>query len=152
MIDGCKFPPALSIGCRVWTELGYIDHGPYDGSKITIPPKQGGKITATQKPYYSMDDLLYTVQWDNGQVSKHYARELFRIGRFQSRVEFEQAIEPVGPAEITVGPKGGFRHAKLELVYDGNRQKVEIFDRDTWVRLIEPLVVRSGYLVLKIKE
>jgi hypothetical protein len=43
-----------------------------EGPKIDIAPNMGGTITGTEKPYLTMDQLLYTVRWDNGQVSKHY--------------------------------------------------------------------------------
>jgi hypothetical protein len=138
------FPPTLVVGSRVWTSNGYNDHGPVDGPKIDIAPNQGGTITATQKPYFTMDDLLYSVRWDNGQESKHYYRELFSIGRFQSRVEFEQAIKPFGVAELTLGPAGGFRHARFELEYDGKHQTVEIYNRDLWIECVEALVKKAG--------
>jgi hypothetical protein len=84
------------------------------------------------------------VRWDDGQVSKHYSGKLFCIGRFQSRAEFEQAIKPAGVAELTVGPAGGFRHARLELEYDGKYQTVELYDGAFWQECVEPVVKQSG--------
>jgi hypothetical protein len=115
-----------------------------EGPKIDIPPKQGGTLSATHKPYYTMDQLLYTVRWDNGQVSKHYSRELFCIGRFQSWAEFEKAVKVTGAVELTVVLAGGFRSVRFELEYDGQPQTAELLDRDLWLRCIEALVRKSG--------
>ncbi len=138
------FPPRPIVGNRVWTVRGYANHGPVDGPKVDIAPNQGGTITDTQKPYYTMDHLLYTVRWDNGQVSKHYYRELFCIGRFQNRTEFEQAIKPAGAVEVTVGPAGGFRHVRFEVEYDGKHQAIELDDRGFWLECVEAIVKKTG--------
>jgi hypothetical protein len=140
------FPPRLIVGNRVWTASGYRDHGPEYGPKVNIAPNQGGTITASQENSYTrlLGDLLLTVRWDDGQVSKHYSGKLFCIGRFQSRTEFDQAIKPVGVAELTVGPAGGFRHALLELEYDGKYQTVELYDGAFWQECVEPVVKQSG--------
>ena len=138
------FPPALTVGSRVWTDQGYQNHGPIEGPKSDIAPGQGGTITAVEKPYLTMDHLLYAVQWDNGQVSKHYGKELFCIGPFQNRREFEKAIKPAGTVELTVGPAGGFRNARFDLEYDGQFQTVEVADRRLWLGCVEPLVRNAG--------
>ena len=143
------FPPTLAVGSRVWTANGYPNHGPLDGPKVDIAAAQGGTVTAAQKMYLTMDNSLYTVEWDNGQASKHYYRELLCIGRFQDLKEFEQAIRPAGAATLTVGPKGGFRHVQLELEYDGLRQTVELYDRDLWQQYVERLVRSSGCEITK---
>jgi hypothetical protein len=147
--DTQTFPPELIVGSRVWTELGYRDHGPIEGPKVEIVPRQGGTISHVVKPYYTMDRLLYTVCWDNGLVSKHYENELFCIGRFRNRVEFEMAIKPKGEVELTVGPAGGFRNARFEVEYDGQVQTAEVHDRRLWLECIEPL---STKLRLNIKK
>src|SRR5271170_5081768 len=105
------FPPTLIVGNRVWSEHGYDNHGPNEGPKVDISPRQAGTITAVDKPYSTMDQLLYSVRWDGGQVSRHYESELFCIGPFQSRTKFEEAIKPEGIVELTVGPGDGFRSA-----------------------------------------
>ena len=110
-----RLPPQLDVGSRVWTTRGYRDHGPSDGPKIDIAPNMGGTITGTECPYSTMDSLLYTADWDNGQTSKHYSKGLFCIGHFQSRSEFEAAINLAGTVELTLGPQCGFRHAKITL-------------------------------------
>jgi hypothetical protein len=110
---GKAFPPLLDVGSRVWTGRGYTDHGPLERPRVSIEPQTGGTVTAIERPYSTIESLLYTVQWDNGQISKHYSNGLFCIGRFHSLLEFEAAIRFTGPVELTVGPQGGFRHAKL---------------------------------------
>lgn len=139
-----QFPPPLKIGTRVWTTGGYHDHGPIEGPKTNIAPNMGGTITATESPYYTIDLLLYTVCWDNGQISKHYASGLFCIGRFQTRTEFEAAINVSGPVELTLGPQGGFRHARVRLEYDGHPQEVEIHDRGLWIDCLERLARKNA--------
>lgn len=137
------FPPQLSIGSRVWSDNGFLDHGPAEGPKVSITSNQGGTVTETQKPYHTYDFLLYTVQWDNGQTSKHYSKDLLCIGKFQSRSEFEAAIRPTGSVALAVGPAGGFRSARFELEYDGQRQTVNVLDQRLW-KLIEPIVDQLG--------
>jgi len=140
------FPPRLIVGNRVWTTSGYRDHGPEYGPKVDIAPNQGGTITASQENAYTkiIGDLLHTVLWDNGQVSKHYPKEILCVGRFKSRREFEDAIQPTGVAELTVGPAGGFRHVRLELEYDGKQQSVELSDGVFWQEFVEPIVKKFG--------
>ena len=147
----CKFPPPLTIGTRVWTTGGYHDHGPVEGPKVNILPDMGGTITATESPYYSIDSLLYTVRWDNGQTSKHYANGLFCIGRFQTRTEFEAAINICGPVAVTLGPQGGFRHVRVCFEYDGHPQQVEIYDRNLWIDCLERIVRESALQIQTIK-
>ena len=147
--DTDTFPPTLAVDNRVWTENGYQNHGPQEGPKVNIAGTQGGTIVKLEKPYGTMDQLLYTVRWDNGQVSKHYEKELFCIGPFQSRAEYEGAIKPIGDIELTVGPAGGFRSARFELEYDGEIQKANVQNRKLWLECIEPLVKKR---TLKITE
>ena len=35
---------------------------------------------AVEKPYMTYDFLLYTVKWDQGEVSKHYEKDLIPLG------------------------------------------------------------------------
>jgi hypothetical protein len=140
-----RFPPPLAVGARVWTEHGYHDHGPLEGPKVNVSRRQGGVITATEKPYYTMDHLLYTVRWDNGQISKHYAKGLFCIGRFQTRKEFKAAIQFDGDIHVTLGPQGGFRGAEMKVCYDGTSMDGRLYqaDRDLWLEFLEPLAKRQ---------
>lgn len=144
------FPPPLIIGSRVWTESGYKAHGPREGPKVDIPEHLGGTIVSTEQPYYTMDQLLYSVRWDSGQLSKHYAKELFGIGRFMTRTEFEAAIKPLGPVELILGPQGGIRQARLTVEYDGCHQLCEI-DRALWLACIERIVKNAGLEVVSNK-
>jgi len=137
------FPPPLRMGSRVWTTHGYRDHGPLEGPQINVAPNMGGTISAINRRYFTMDLLLYTVQWDNGQVSKHYENGLFCIGRFQTPSEFEAAINITGPVELTVGPQGGFRQVKVALEYDGQPQDVCIYDRGIWFDCLEALAKKN---------
>src|SRR5687768_14885832 len=57
-----KFPPPLAIGSRVWTNVGFRQHGPIEGPKQDIEGPQGGEIVAAQKPWMTTDQLLYTVR------------------------------------------------------------------------------------------
>ena len=139
-----QFPPTLAAGNRVWTDHGFQDHGPSEGPRVDIAANQGGIVTHTEKPYHTMDQLLYVVRWDNGEVSKHYDKELFCIGHFQNRGDFEAAIRPTGEVSLTVGPAGGFRNAEFELEYDGHAQTAEVTDRRLWLECIEPVVKRLG--------
>ena len=64
---------------------GYPDHGPMEGPKVSIPADTGGSIVDTEKPYRTMDQLLYVVRWDTGQTSKHYFKQLCGIGQYAIR-------------------------------------------------------------------
>lgn len=139
------FPPPLAVGSRVWTEDGYYDHGPLEGPKVNIPRRTGGVITNTERPYYTMDHVLYTVQWDNGQLSKHYSTGLFCIGRFQTRTEFEAAIQFVGEIHLTLGPRRGFKGVQMRVQYDGTSMDGRLYkdDRDLWNNFFERLAKRQ---------
>jgi len=130
----------------VWTEQGYLNHGPSGGPKIDVAANQGGTITdARESTHFITGPMLYTVRWDDGKTSKHYADELFCIGRFQTWKEFEAAIKPTGAVEVTLGPSGGFRGVKLDLEYDGRAQTAMLskHNKGLWLECVEPLVKRS---------
>jgi len=139
------FPPHLAVNARVWTEHGFHDHGLQEGPRVSIPPKQSGAVAAAEQPYRTIDFLLYTVRWDNGQVSKHYYKELLCIGRFQNRKGFEAAIRFIGEIHVTQGPQGGFRHAEMQVEYDGTLMsgRFDQEDRSTWNDFFEPLAKRQ---------
>jgi len=138
-----RFPPVLENGTRVWTETGYPDHGPLEGPKQDIPGPQGGTVVAINKPWLTMDQLLYTIQWDSGHESKHYGGKLCSIGRFRTRLQFEDASRVVS-LDVVVGPKGGFRSARYSVEYDGNRISGQTFSREDWRDVLEPLAKRDG--------
>lgn len=135
--DTNTFPPTLAVDNRVWTKDGYKGHGPPEGPRVDITGNQGGTVVKTDKPYSTMDHLLYTVRWDKGQVSKHYEKDLFCIGPYQSRAEFEGAIKPTGDVELTVGPARGFRSARFELEYGGKIQIASVQNRKLWSECID---------------
>lgn len=146
------FPPAIEKGCRVWTEYGYHQHGPVDGPKQDIMGPQAGEVTGTEKPYYTMDQLLYSVLWDNGQTSKHYYQELFSIGRFNTRAEFEAAFKLKGEITMKVGPRGGFRSITFHVEYDGRLIEWETRDRGVWKGVIEPAATRDRIEIIRLTE
>ena len=147
------FPPALILGCRVWVgSFGYPQHGPVDGPKQDIAGPQGGEIIATEKPYSTFDFLLYTVRWDNGQISKHYEKELFSIGRFKDRQAFEAAFKLRSIVKMKVGPRGGFRSVSFRVRYDGDLIDAETSQREISTSVIEPAAARDGKRIVKVKD
>jgi len=120
-----------------------------DGPKVNIAGEQGGTVQGTTKPYLTMDQLLYTVRWDNGQTSRHYAKGLLCIDRFATLDEFRAAIIPREPVELTLGPRGGFREATVPLIYDGETYTAHLFqgDRAIWDGFIRPIVNDRGLTI-----
>jgi hypothetical protein len=141
-----KFPPALTVSSRVWTEQGYPNHGPAAGPKIDIAPGTGGTIRKTETPFATMDQCLFVVRWDDGQSSKHYGTQLFCVGRFATYADFKAAIKIEGDINLVLGPEGGFRAASLSLTYDGVAQDVRLenSDRDLWNHFLKPLALDAG--------
>lgn len=138
----------LRVGSRVWTVSGYQDHGPLEGPKVTIPANVGGLVIATEKPYYTMDQLLlYVVHWDTGQTSKHYVKQLFCIGHFADLKGFEEAIETAsGTAELLLGPQGGFPEMRAELVFaGGSSARLGLFEGQGrfWEGILQPMFRKS---------
>jgi len=139
------FPPMVGISRRVWS-YGYRDHGPLEGPKIDIAENMGGTVTSVEPRF---GEHLWTVKWDNGQVSKHYATSLNCIGRFNHVSEYDAAVQAVrvlGPVEVTIGPQGGFRGAKLRLEYDGAAGDIELYkwDRKLWFDCLEGKARQAG--------
>lgn len=138
----------LRVGNRVWTEAGYPDHGPLEGPKVSIPPNVGGSIIDTEKPYRTMDQLLYVVRWDTGQTSKHYSKQLCCIGHFPDLSAFRRAMEAAtGAAEVVLGPQGGFREAAADLVLaDGSAARLELHEGQgrIWDDILKPMLQKSA--------
>lgn len=145
-----SFPPRVEIGRRVWSE-GYWNHGPTDGPKINIDGNMGGTIRSNEPTYGGRGPTLYTIAWDNGQVSKHYSDKLLCIGRFENLTEFLAAIRVLGPVELTVGPQDGFRQAQLRMEYDGVADDVRVEDRKVWVDYLEEIAKQAGVEITTIK-
>jgi hypothetical protein len=103
----------------------------------------GGAVVATERTYSTIDELLYTVQWDTGQTSKHYFKQLFCIGDFTNLKAFEDAVATTsGTAELILGPQGGFRMMRADLVLaDGSSWGLELFEgqRRLWEEILEPI-------------
>jgi len=138
------FPPSLVVGNRVWTEDGYPNHGPAEGPKVDISPHQGGTITDIGEAHHIITGyILFSVRWDNGQVSRHYRNELLCIGRFQNRAAFEAAVKPKGAVELTVGPGDGFKNVRFDVEYDGQAQTATLQDERLWREIVKPLVEES---------
>lgn len=139
-----RFPPPLAIGVRVWTEDGYRDHGPLDGPKVNVPPQTGG-IVARAEAVAGTDESLYSARWDNGLESKHYGSDLFSIGRFETRDEFEAAIR-FEDVQLTLGPQGGFREVQMRIVFDGAAAEGRLDKRGhgLWADFLEPIARRQG--------
>ena len=103
----------LDVGCRVWAEYGFHEHG---HDKVSVPPKTGGTIISTRQEFYTIDQLLYTVNWDTGQRSVHYSNTLCAIGNVRTLSEFEDSIvAQAARGEMVLGPNGGLRSAKIFL-------------------------------------
>lgn len=113
---------------------------------MNIPQNLGGTIESISQPHAAMGSNLYSIRWDNDQVSKHYERKLFCIGRFATLDDFTAAIEPWGSVNLTLGPQGGFREAHLQLRYDGHMQDVHLsqYDRDIWVDFLDSIFKAKG--------
>lgn len=137
------------VGCRVWT-FGLQQHGPVNGPKTDVLVETGGTIVGFEKPYYTMDIYLYSVQWDTGERTKHYFSELLCIGPFRTLSDFKQAILTDGErAKLTLGPVGGFRgfsmylrNAGTPLLIQYTKDHKRLYD---W--LIEPLIKQAGISV-----
>ncbi len=117
-------------------------------AKVTIPANVGGTVIATEKPYSTIDQLLYTVRWDTGQTSKHYFKQLFCIGHFAGLKVFEEAIATAsGTAELVLGPQGGFREMRADLVLaDGSSAGLQLFEGQGrfWEGILEPMFRQSA--------
>jgi hypothetical protein len=140
----------LRVGNRVWSMGGYPDHGPKEGPMVSIPADTGGSIVATGKPYRTMDQLLYVVRWDTGQTSKHYSKELCGIGQYATWPTFSRAIETAsGQAEVVLGPQGGFRKARADVMLDnGSAARLELYEGHGRIwDYIKPTLVKSAVAI-----
>jgi hypothetical protein len=101
----------LEIGRRVWTESGLHDHG---YNKANVPPATGGTIVPRPSEPFGLE--LYTVKWDTGQESTHYASELKCIGTYRTLSEFHEALlANAVRVKMVVGPAGGLRKLRIYL-------------------------------------
>ena len=68
----------------------------------------------------TMDQLLYTILWDDGQTITLYYENFVGLGQFQTLSEFQTAIRAsASGAKLTLGPNGGFRGFEMTVQRDG---------------------------------
>ena len=104
---------ALDVGNRVWTENGFLAHGP---NRVDVPVKTGGTITSKENRAVFAENYLYYVRWDSGHETAHYSNELFCIGQSDNPDEFRNLIcNAAVRAKTVVGPKGGLRSCAIYL-------------------------------------
>lgn len=140
---------APAIGNHVWLENERVDHGPIDGPKTTIPGKNLGTVIDMEKPYMTMDQLLYVVKWNSGHITKHYYTELFCIGTATSTIEFFELIAKCRSPILQQGPRGGFRKFSACIEVDGTQRLISYFkDQGTFYRaVIEPILLKNSVVV-----
>jgi len=131
------------IGCHVWTESGYTNHGPDTGPKVSIRPKSLGMITGSVGQFAGQ--TLHTVRWNDGLLSKHYFYELDCIGPFDSLDSYHQALGQARAARLWRGPRGGFQMFTAEVPFQGEFYPVQFGKSDKLLfERIEPLLRASG--------
>jgi hypothetical protein len=109
-----------------------------------------GSVTATEKPYVTMDQLLYTIRWDDGETVKLYYESFVALGHFQTLGEFQTAIRAsASGAKLTLGPKGGFRAFEMTVQRDGVTLSARYGSRDGAVyhQFIEPFLQKPPAMV-----
>lgn len=140
-----------SVGNFVWLEHERVDHGPIDGPKTTIPGQNLGIIIATEKPYSTMDQLLYVVEWGSGHKTKHYYKDLFCIGTMSSAKEFLELVAKCTDPVLKQGPRGGFLKFTALIEISGSLRTISYFkEQGTFFRsVIEPVLVGSSRQIHK---
>lgn len=143
-----------SVGAHVWLESPLVEHGPLDRPKTSVPGQNLGTIVATEKPYLTMDHSLYTVKWGTGHVTKHYYKEMFCIGSFESAHAFLGSVASCKDAVLVQGPRGGFRRFTAHLAVGSVTGIIAYFkDQGSFFRaVIEPVLKRAGVTVNTIIE
>ena len=101
-------------------------------------------ILRVSKPYLTIDSLLFDVDWDSGENSTEYGSKMLCLGRFSSPSALADAIHVVGPAQVTLGPQGGFRQATIEIEFDGRTLATTIYDGALWLRVVRQRVTDAG--------
>lgn len=88
-----------------------------------------------------MEQLLYTIRWDDGETIKLYHESFVSLGSFQTISEFQSAIRlSATGAKLTLGPNGGFRGFEMSLQSNGATVSARYGSRDSAVyrQFIEP--------------
>ena len=111
-----------------------------------MPGKNLGTVIATEKPYMTMDFLLYTVRWSSGHLTKHYYGELLCIGDFESLPEFFNAVANCSEATLFLGPKGGFRRFTAQVTVGSNVKTITYFKEQGgfFRQVIAPILEKAG--------
>jgi hypothetical protein len=104
---------ALEVGCRVWAEHGYHEHG---HDKVNVPAKTGGTVVASWNEFQTIQNPFYRVKWDSGETSVHYSTTLHCTGKFQTPNELREfVLAEAEKAKIVIGPMGGVRSFEIFL-------------------------------------
>lgn len=109
-----------------------------------------GSVVEIEQPYMTMDQLLYTIRWDDGLIAKIYCEEFVALGPFETLAEFQNAIrQSADAAKLTLGPNGGFRDFEMAVQYDGAVLSARYGTRDGWVyrQYIQPCLQNAPDLV-----
>ena len=94
-----------------------------------------------------MDQLLYTIRWDDGTTTKLYYEEFVSLGPFETIDSFQSAIcGSATGAKLTLGPNGGFRGFKISVYHDGVAiiAQYGLRDGSIYRKFIEPCLQRAG--------
>lgn len=124
---------------------------PVVGSRVcSVTGDRHGSVIATEKPYMTMAQLLYTIRWDDGETIKLYYESFVSLGQFQTVSEFQAAIRAsASGAKLTLGPNGGFRGFEMTVQRDGVILSARYGSRDGAVyhQFIEPCLQTQPELV-----
>lgn len=139
------------VGSRVWTILGYLQHGPMEGPRVDVPPNTGGVITSQESRFGSP---LFRVQWDSGHKTAHYEKGLYCIGKFPNLQAMAAAIRELGKgAHAHLGPGGGLREFKMEIAGDPAIPISLAAEQSSfWRNVLEPLLQEAGIEVEIMQE
>lgn len=120
---------------------------PVVGSRAYSLGGKHGSVTAIEKPYMTMDQLLCTIRWDDGETIKLYDNDFVCLGPFRSLADFQTAIcQTAAEAKLTLGPNGGFRGFEMTVQCDGTALRAFYGSRDGAVfrSIIEPSLKSAG--------
>ena len=121
---------------------------PVVGSRIcSVTGERYGAVVATEKPYTTMDQLLYTIRWDDGEVIKLYESAFMSLGPFQTVSEYQAAIRgSAAQPKLTLGPQGGFRGFEMTVQWEGATLRAFYGQREVAIyrQFIEPCLRQAG--------
>lgn len=121
---------------------------PIVGSRVySAGSGQHGSIVSTEKPYMTMDQLLCSIRWDNGETVTLYHNAFICLGPFQTLQEFQSAVsQSVTGAKLTLGPSGGFRGFEMTLQREAQSLRARYGSRDgsVYQQFIAPCLQAAG--------